>query len=621
MGTAASPVTDRVGGSPDRAAALIDALAAQQRVLARAQARQAELMVEFAAVRQAADARRIGDLADQGGDARYEAGEFACIEIALAVRVNRHSVRSVMAVARRLQAETPDAYDAWLAGEIDQPRAVKINHALLRLTKDSSKQLLNATVVDVAVCKTVELLGRWLNRFVATVEPDETDERLRRSLEDRYVSVRPDLDGMSYLSAAVSSVDAAAVDQVLTALAAAAAPGDPRTLQQRRADALIDVLLGRVSNGCHVSWVDDVDHDGSTNGADHSDDGHAEPAECAGDTGCGTGDDSDFRDSDVGSGDAVDGIGGGGGGGGGVGGGDGGDCRTGECVSRGGGDCRSEDCRTGQCNGRGGGGDCGTEDCRTGDCDGGDAAGGGADSADGASPGCVAEAGDPDRGDPDGSGCTGGGNSAGTTASAGPDDPDEDWHQPASVFRPDPRLVQSTTGPDAPPMAESAGGPDPTGGPIESERPDTGGGRVVVTPCPGNHQTNPVPAVIGVIVSAQSLFGFSNSPGQLMDRSALVPADTIRALAQQPGTLFHRLLTDEKGRLLDVTELGRFPSRKLGLAVRFRDGVCIGPACHTTANRCDLDHFNRFPPVPPPGPTSDQNADRNTARRPTPDIT
>jgi len=109
--------------------------------------------------------------------------------------------------------------------------------------------------------------------------------------------------------------------------------------------------------------------------------------------------------------------------------------------------------------------------------------------------------------------------------------------------------------------------------------------------------------VIGVIVSAQSLFGFSNTPGQLVDRSALVPADTIRALAEQPGTLFHRLLTDERGNLLDVTELGRFPSRKLGLAINYRDGVCVRPGCHTAASRCDHDHF-----VPvPEGPTSGRN--------------
>jgi hypothetical protein len=114
--------------------------------------------------------------------------------------------------------------------------------------------LLNALVVDVAVCKTPEILGRWLNQFILETEKDLQDERLQRSFQDRYVSVRPDLDGMSFLTAELSAVDAHAIDQVLTALAGIAEPGDPRTRQQRRADALVDVLLGRVSNGCHVVW-------------------------------------------------------------------------------------------------------------------------------------------------------------------------------------------------------------------------------------------------------------------------------------------------------------------------------------------------------------------------------
>ena len=113
-----------------------------------------------------------------------------------------------------------------VAGDIDQERVLLINRALRRLVKDSSKQLLKATVVEVAVGQTPELLGRWLNRFVAEFEPDEQDERMRRSSADRYASVRPDVDGMSFLSAMMSSVDAAAIDRILSSLAAAEEPGD-----------------------------------------------------------------------------------------------------------------------------------------------------------------------------------------------------------------------------------------------------------------------------------------------------------------------------------------------------------------------------------------------------------
>ncbi len=93
------------------------------------------------------------------------------------------------------------------------------------------------------------------------VEPDQTNDRMRRSLEDRYVSIRPDIDGISFLHAAIASADADAINQVLDALAAIALPGDTRTFQQRRADACTELLLGKISNGCHVSWQDDPDND------------------------------------------------------------------------------------------------------------------------------------------------------------------------------------------------------------------------------------------------------------------------------------------------------------------------------------------------------------------------
>ncbi len=78
---------------------------------------------------------------------------------------------------------------------------------------------------------------------------------------------------------------------------------------------------------------------------------------------------------------------------------------------------------------------------------------------------------------------------------------------------------------------------------------------------------------------------------------------TVRDLAHQPGTLFYRLLTDQHGNLLETCELGRFPSRTLGGAVRFRDGTCQHPGCAVPAHRCDLDHLT---PVPE-GPTTAGN--------------
>lgn len=101
---------------------------------------------------------------------------------------------------------------------------------------------------------------------------------------------------------------------------------------------------------------------------------------------------------------------------------------------------------------------------------------------------------------------------------------------------------------------------------------------------------NGVVATIGVIVPIQSLVGMSDLPGEFADRSDSIPADMVRSLAARPGTLFWRLLTDERGQLLDATELGRFASAKLGFAVRLRDGTSVFPTSSVPAHRCDVDH-------------------------------
>lgn len=110
-------------------------------------------------------------------------------------------------------------------------------------------------------------------------------------------------------------------------------------------------------------------------------------------------------------------------------------------------------------------------------------------------------------------------------------------------------------------------------------------------------------AVIGVTIPITSLAGFDDTPGESFDRRLTLPAEMVRALAAEPGTIFYRLLTDPLGRLLDVTEIGRFPSRKLRIALNVRDGMCAFPTCSVPAENCDADHNE---PVPR-GPTVASN--------------
>ena len=117
---------------------------------------------------------------------------------------------------------------------------------------------------------------------------------------------------------------------------------------------------------------------------------------------------------------------------------------------------------------------------------------------------------------------------------------------------------------------------------------------------------------IGVVVPLSSLLGLSDAPAELADRSGLISGEILRqriAELLEPDSrdevLFTRLLTDDGGRLMETTELGRFASARLAEAIALRGGTCRFPTCSVPADRCDLDHHERWPD----GSTSADNLD------------
>ncbi len=108
---------------------------------------------------------------------------------------------------------------------------------------------------------------------------------------------------------------------------------------------------------------------------------------------------------------------------------------------------------------------------------------------------------------------------------------------------------------------------------------------------------------IGVVVPLSSLLGDNEAPGRDSPTGPdVIPGETLRqhiadALDsnRRDQVLFTRLLTDDGGRLLDTTELGRYASARLAEAITIRAGTCRFPTCTVPANRCDLDHHEPVP--------------------------
>ena len=153
---------------------------------------------------------------------------------------------------------------------------------------------------------------------------------------------------------------------------------------------------------------------------------------------------------------------------------------------------------------------------------------------------------------------------------------------------------------------------DADGEPIEeSQDGEPGPSSVEPVRFPSKHGR---PLRIGVVVPLTSLLDLDDTPAELIDRSASIPAEELRQLicdtfgpngTSHDDVLFTRLLTDSGGRLLELTELGRYASRRLAEVIMLRAGTCRFPTCTVPADRCDLDHHDPWPQ----GETSAANLD------------
>ncbi|MBO3086061.1 HNH endonuclease signature motif containing protein [Cellulomonas fengjieae] len=202
--------------------ALVNAVAAWQRVLNMAQAAQAEVVREI-------EARTVDALA-------RVPDELAC-----ALVCTRRAAQDLFLRAWGA-GQHPAVADAWAAGAID---ARKVD-VILAETAQVEAGAVRAVVAD-AVEQAVELTAAQLTRHLrasvigsdpAAAEARRVAERARRGV---FLDLAP--DAMARLIAYLPAAEATAAFTVIDALAGNGAPdSDPRPIDQRRADAFADVF-------------------------------------------------------------------------------------------------------------------------------------------------------------------------------------------------------------------------------------------------------------------------------------------------------------------------------------------------------------------------------------------
>ena len=179
-------------------------------------------------------------------------------EVAAALRVGLGKAGGYLTYALAMR-RLPAVAAAFRAGDIDMNTYRVLVYRTELITAESARIEVDRLLAARAArwpSMTQGQLIREVDRVVAERDPDAV-RRVKDRVRDRDVTVWTNSDGTTDISGRLFTADAALFDQRLNALAATVCADDPRTVSQRRADAVgalssgADRLMCRCANpGC-----------------------------------------------------------------------------------------------------------------------------------------------------------------------------------------------------------------------------------------------------------------------------------------------------------------------------------------------------------------------------------
>ncbi|MFL6174496.1 MAG: hypothetical protein ACJ716_16520 [Marmoricola sp.] len=108
--------------------------------------------------------------------------------------------------------------------------------------------------------------------------------------------------------------------------------------------------------------------------------------------------------------------------------------------------------------------------------------------------------------------------------------------------------------------------------------------------------------IVNLTVPIQTVMGLSDHPG-VLSGGTVIPASLARMIAQQPGSTWHRMLTDPAGNAVELSTERYTPTRAIWEHVVAVQPTCFRPGCDKASTASDLDHRTAWPL----GPTSTSN--------------
>ena len=183
--------------------------------------------------------------------------EAVAAEVSAAQNISRGRAGTQIRYARELRERLPKIAAVFAAGDVDYRmvsviinRTSNVDDGAIAAV-DTALARLAPTWMKLSSPKLADRIDMWIAKFDAdgVRVPPEVDK-------GRYVEVGPTVPGMGGIWANIHAADAAAFDARLDALAATVCKDDPRTLMQRRSDAVGAVAAGAEALLCACGLPD-----------------------------------------------------------------------------------------------------------------------------------------------------------------------------------------------------------------------------------------------------------------------------------------------------------------------------------------------------------------------------
>jgi hypothetical protein len=173
------------------------------------------------------------------------AWEAAATEIRAALRLTRRAAESELDLAVTVRRRLPGVWIALRTGAIDGRRARVIAHGTSHLDEETARLVVDTVIDDAPHLTTGELAVR-VRRLSLAVDPHSAKKRYAGAVDGRRVVTEATPDGTAHLLGMDLPPDrvAAVADRINRLAMSLNRSGDPRSIDQLRADVFLDLLAG-----------------------------------------------------------------------------------------------------------------------------------------------------------------------------------------------------------------------------------------------------------------------------------------------------------------------------------------------------------------------------------------